>query len=100
MDLWAKFDPPPLPIGLLPKVIEDFALEQGELIGADPSGLAMAALAVSAAALPDYVKLQPKKHDPNWVKSARIWVALIGLPSTKKTPIIRRAVAPHNPHRR
>ena len=68
VDLWAKFDPPPLPIGLLPKVIEDFALEQSELIGADPSGLAMAALAVSAAALPDYVKLQPKKHDPNWVE--------------------------------
>ena len=60
VDLWAKFDPPPLPIGLLPKVIEDFALEQSELIGADPSGLAMAALAVSAAALPDYVKLDRK----------------------------------------
>ena len=74
VDLWAKFDPPPLPNGLLPKVIEDFAFEQSELIGADPSGLAMAALAACAAAIPDYVKLRPKKYD-TWSEAARIWVA-------------------------
>lgn len=93
MDLWAKFDPPPLPNGLLPKVIEDFAFEQSELIGADPSGLAMAALAACAAAIPDYVKLRPKKYD-TWSEAARIWVALIGLPSTKKSPTIYRAARP------
>jgi hypothetical protein len=94
VDLWAKFDPPPLPTGLLPQVIECFAFEQGELMGADPSGLAMAAQTVCTAALPDEIKLQPKKHDFDWTESARLWTALVGLPSVKKTPIIRRAVQP------
>jgi hypothetical protein len=77
----------------MPKVIEDFALEESELIGADPNGIAMAALAVCAASIPDPIKLKPKKYD-HWSESARIWVALIGLPSTKKTPIISRAARP------
>jgi hypothetical protein len=78
VDLWGQFDPPTLPIGLLPDVIERFALEEGDLTGADPSGLAVAALAVCAAALPDHTQLQVKKHDPNWLAAARLWVGLIG----------------------
>jgi hypothetical protein len=71
VDLWAKFEPPPLPRGLLPTIIEDFAFEQGELMGADPAGLAMAALAVCAAVTPDRIRLQPKRHDKNWVEGRR-----------------------------
>src|SRR6516225_8704225 len=94
VDLWGQFDPPPLPLGLLPKTIEHFALEEADLMGVDPSGLAMAALAVCAAALPDYIQLQVKRHDSNWFEAARLWVGLIGNPSTKKTPIILRATKP------
>jgi hypothetical protein len=39
VDLWGKFDPPTLPRGLLPKVIEDFAFDQGRTMGADEAGL-------------------------------------------------------------
>jgi hypothetical protein len=94
INLWGHFDPPPLPIGLLPPVIEQFAVEEGELMGADSSGLALGALAVCAAALPDHTLLQVKKHDANWLEAARLWVGLIGNPSTKKTPIILRAAKP------
>jgi hypothetical protein len=94
INLWGHFDPPPLPIGLLPRVVEQFAIEQGELMGADCSGLALSALAVCAAALPDHTMLQVKKHDPNWLEAARLWVGLIGNPSTKKTPIILRTAKP------
>jgi Protein of unknown function (DUF3987) len=94
INLWGHFDPPSLPLGLLPRVIEQFAVEEGELMGADPGGLALGALAVSAAALPDRTLLQVKKHDPNWFEAARLWVGLIGNPSTKKTPIILRAAKP------
>jgi hypothetical protein len=94
INLWGHFDPPPLPLGLLPRAIEQFAVEEGELIGADCSGLALGALAVCAAALPDHTRLRVKKHDPNWLEAARLWVGLIGNPSTKKTPIILRAAKP------
>src|SRR5690606_657159 len=60
----------------------------------DPAGLAMAALAVSAAAITDDIKVQVKRHDPTWRERAGAWVALVGSPSMKKTPIISAAVRP------
>jgi hypothetical protein len=94
INLWGQFDPPKLPSGLLPDVIEQFAHEEGNLTGADPSGFAVAALAVCAAALPDHTQLQVKQHDPNWLEAARLWVGLIGNPSTKKSPIMLRVAKP------
>jgi hypothetical protein len=94
IDLWGKLDPPTMPRGLLPRVIEQFAVTQGELMGVDPGGLAVAALTVCAAAIPDSIELQVKQNSSGWRESARLWSALIGLPSTKKSPIIREAARP------
>jgi hypothetical protein len=91
VDLWGHFDPPPLPEGLLPASIEEFAREEADTMGADAAGLVMAALTVCAAALPDRVKLQVKKHNPHWKESARLWTAMVGGVSAKKTPVIDRA---------
>ena len=93
VDLWGKFDAPPLPSDLLPEAIEAFAREQGGLMGCDPAGLAMSALAVCAAAIPDRIKLKPKRHEP-WMELARIWVALVGDPSSMKSPTMRAAADP------
>src|SRR5262245_4638636 len=94
IDLWGHLNPPELSRGLLPAVIEQFAFEQGELMGVDPGGLAVAALTVCAAAIPDSIELQVKRHDRGWTESARLWAALVGMPSTKKTPTLREAVRP------
>ena len=94
VDLWSRPEPPDLPKGLLPDLIESFSRIQAEIMGVDPGGLAMAALAVCAAAIPDEVRLQVKEHDPNWRERACLWVGLIGQPSTKKTPMIATAVRP------
>ena len=94
VDLWGKFEPPSLPRGLLPDVLERFAHDQGMDMGADMSGLAMSALAVCAGAIPDNVQLQVKRHNNGWLESARLWVALVGPPSSKKTPIMAAAARP------
>jgi hypothetical protein len=94
INLWARYQEPPLPLGLLPDVIERFAVKQGGIMGADPAGLAMAALAVCSAAIPDRVTLQVKRNDPTWQECTRLWVALVGPPSRKKTPIFKAAIAP------
>jgi hypothetical protein len=94
VDLWGKFSPPTLPRGLLPEIIEHFAFDQGRDMGADISGVAMAALVICAAAIPDKVQLQVKRHNTEWRESARLWVALIGPPSSKKSPILTTAARP------
>jgi hypothetical protein len=96
VDLWAHFDPPELPTGLLPELIEKFARVQGEMTGADPAGFAMAALTTCAAAIPDFIVITPKKHDEAWDESPRLWTMLIGDPSTRKSVIIRIAARPVN----
>lgn len=73
VDLWGKFDPPRLPIGLLPDVIEQFATIKGRHMGCDPAGLAMTALAVCAAAIPDGIKVQMLRYDKGWCEAARLW---------------------------
>jgi hypothetical protein len=71
----------------------DFSREGGELMGANPSGLALCAPTVCAAAIPDCVQIQVKRYDPNCLESPRLWGARIGDPSIKKTPIMLRARA-------
>lgn len=93
VDLWSIFPPPKLPSGLLPPLIEKWASENAKAMGADVAGLAMAAIACCAAAIPDRVKLRVKRHS-EWSESARIWVALVGPPSAKKSPAINAATAP------
>ena len=94
IDPWRRLDPPALPVGILPEVIERFARIQAEQMGADAGGLAQAALTVCAAAIPDSIQLQVKRHDTSWKQSARFWTALVGLPSAKKSPILRAAIQP------
>jgi hypothetical protein len=94
LDLWGKFVPPALPRGILPDVIERFSFEQGRTMGSDMAGIAVSALAVCAAAIPDKVRLQVKRHNPTWQERACFWGVLVGPPSTKKTPIMSETSRP------
>ena len=95
VDLWGKREPPPLPKGLLPKVLEDFTLRQAELMGCDPAGLAMGALTVCGAAITDLIKIQPKEHEPEWKQSGRLWVGLCGPVSAIKSAQMDRCTDPY-----
>lgn len=92
-DMFGHFDAPTLPPGLLPDVIERFARTKGALMGVDPSGVATSSLAICAVATSDYVKVKMKRHD-SWSEPARLWIALVGPPSVKKSPSLNAAEAP------
>jgi hypothetical protein len=94
VDLWANFDPPPLPADLLPETIERYARIEGVNMGCDPAGLAMSALTVCAAAISDTIKLRVKQHDAHYLEPARLWNVQVGDPSTKKTPGFNQSAAP------
>ena len=94
VDLWAKFDPPTLPRGLLPQLIEDFTFDQGMEMGCDMAGIALGTLVVCAAAIHDDIKLQPKRHNTGWLESARLWGLLVGDVSAMKSPALKETVGP------
>ncbi len=94
VDVWERSAYPRIPPDTLPCEVGDFAAIMSDTMGADPAGLGMAALTVCAAAIPDRIVIQPKQHDPSWTESARIWTALVGLPSTMKSPIVAAASRP------
>jgi Protein of unknown function (DUF3987)/Bifunctional DNA primase/polymerase, N-terminal/Primase C terminal 2 (PriCT-2) len=93
VNLWKAINTPELPVGLLPPRVEKFVLTNAKALGADSAGLAGASLAALAAAIPDSVKLQVQGRGKKWLIATRIWLALVGDPSTKKTPIIDAALA-------
>lgn len=93
LDIFAEYPAPPLEPGMLPRVVEEYAFEHGELIGVSPAMIAIPALVACAAALHDGVKIQPKRYDAGWTESARLWCAVVGSPSVRKTPAIKRATS-------
>jgi len=92
-DPFHKLPAPPLPRGLLPPILEAFAEREARIKGVEFAAPAMAGLTVCAAAIPDHVRLRVKVHEP-WQESARLWLALIGQPSARKSPVIRTAMQP------
>jgi len=65
VDIWAKAVPPALLPGILPPILERFAMARARMIGADPGGLSMAALTVCGAMISDTIKLKVKRNE-NW----------------------------------
>lgn len=92
IDLFNVSLPPQVPLSVLPDLIAAYAKDQAGLLGCDHSIIGMAALVAAAACITDGIKLQPKRMDPTWTESARLWVGVVGDPSTKKSPSISKAV--------
>jgi len=94
LDLLAKFEPTVLRPELLPDAIVDYVFDQANLMGTDPAIIALATLVSCAGCIHDDFKVQPKRNDPSWTESARLWGAIVGDPSVKKTPGINKVTSP------
>jgi hypothetical protein len=92
LDVFGVLAPPMLPMDLLPHAMQAYVSDQAALTGCDPAIVGLGALVAAAACITDGIRLQPKRHDPTWTESARLWVAFVGDPSTKKSPAIAKAV--------
>lgn len=92
-DPWNTLQPVPFPLETLPEPLRSFVSDRARLIGCDPAGLAWCCLSAASAAIHGRIRLRMKRHD-NWSVPAALWVALIGLPSTKKTPAMSAAWSP------
>lgn len=92
-DPFAKLSVPELAAGIMPETIERFARHEALVKGVQFHGPAMAALAVCAAAIPDHVQIRVKVHEA-WYEACRLWLALIGPVSAKKSPLLKTAMRP------
>lgn len=92
IDVFGVAAPPELPLDVLPDCFQAYVIDQAQLTGCDPAIIGMGALVAAAACIDDAIKLQPKRRDPTWTEEARLWVAFVGDPSTKKSPAIAKAV--------
>ena len=98
-DPFAEFVGPPFPPDILPTTIEQFVSAQNRAMGADAAALAMAALTTAAGAV--HAETCVRVGDGWWEKPI-LWTALVGQPSTMKSPIIDKATKPlvHIDHQR
>ena len=84
-DPYSEFVGPSFPRSILPPVLADFVEAEHQAMGADLSALALAALAGVGAALTSETKVQVGDA---WYERPIFFVALIGDPSTMKSPVI------------
>ena len=80
---------PAFPIDAIPTVLRCVCGVRAEVIGADPCALSWAPRSVQHR--PRHrIRLHMKRHDA-WSVPPFLWVALVGAPSSKKTPILDAA---------
>ncbi len=90
---WERLTPPSFPMDCLPPLLAEVVQDDADTIGADVAAVAMAYLAVLAGAAHGQTALRVKRHG-NWIENPRLWVMLVGDPSSKKTPVVNAAVNP------
>ena len=90
-DPFAEFVGPEFPANSLPQTLDSFVSAQHNAMGADKAALAMAALTCVAGAMHGETCV---RMGDGWPEKPILWTALVGLPSTMKSPIIDKATDP------
>lgn len=83
-----------VPTNALPPVLERFARDVAERMGASMAFVAGGALAVLSAAIGGGIRIQPKAFDTGWREAPFFWVVSIAPPGAKKSPALSEVVAP------
>lgn len=91
VDPYAEFGGPEFPLDVLPPTLAKFVDAEHRAMGADPSAIAMAALTTVAGAMHAETLVRAGE---GWWEKPILWTALVGLPSTMKSPIIDKATKP------
>lgn len=91
-DLYEEFTAPPVKPHQLPEAISQWVFDVAPIVGVDPTMIVMPAIVACAGMSHDAIKLQPEAKNTGWRESARLWGAIVGDPSTKKSPAISKVL--------
>lgn len=92
LDIYTEIQAPPIKLHQLPEPIAAWVDDVAGVIGVDPSMLALPAIVAAASMIHDGIQLQPETNNPGWKESARLWGALVGDPSSKKSPALSKVL--------
>lgn len=92
-DPWERYAVPAFPLDVLPRVLRDFVEYLSVSTGGDRSAVAMTALAALSGCMSQEFALKMKRSG-DWYVKPRLWVMLVGDPSSKKSPIMSACVRP------
>ena len=92
-DPWERYVVPPFPLDALPPHLARYVEYLSTSTGGDASACAMAALAACSGALNQEFSLKMKRSG-DWYVKPRLWVMLVGDPSSKKSPVMSSCVKP------
>jgi len=90
-DPYAEFVGPAFPLDVLPPTLSKFVDAEYRAMGADPAAIVMAVLTTVAGAMHAETRVLAGE---GWWEHPILWTALVGQPSTKKSPIIDKATKP------
>lgn len=92
-DPWERYVVPAFPIDTLPPHLARYVEYLSTSTGGDASACAMAALAACSGAMDQEFSLKMKRSG-DWYVKPRLWVMLVGDPSSKKSPVMSSCVKP------
>jgi hypothetical protein len=93
IDPWERYLVPPFPIDVFPTMLQDYVAAQAEIIGCDPTCIAMNTLATFSGALDHRFALKMMRNS-NWCATPRLWTLIVGDPATRKTPSMDAVLLP------
>ncbi|HCG7083613.1 TPA: DUF3987 domain-containing protein [Vibrio parahaemolyticus] len=83
----------PMSTTMIPEALQGYIINSARNMDNSPMDFtAIAAFTCLAAVIGHNVQIQPKKHTENWKVAVNLWAALIGPPSSKKTPSINHGI--------
>ncbi|CAK00502.1 YfjI family protein [Bartonella tribocorum] len=84
----------PFKVLQLPMSLMDYVYDVADSQQAPMDFIAISALCALAAVIGNGVRIAPKQHDDNWKIVPNLWGAVVGQPSTMKSPTMQAALKP------
>lgn len=81
-------------LAMLPDVLRDYVSDSAERLQTSPDFVAVGCVCMLSGVIGARVRIQPKRNNPRWQASANLWGALIGAPSSMKSPSLSEALRP------
>lgn len=78
----------------VPPALWPFVQDTAVRMGVNRSSVVLCCLVACAAVITDDWRVQPKRYDDQWTECPRLWGAIVGPPSIKKTPVITACTKP------